>query len=90
MTSAASKAWGHTLLDYMNGKAPDGPRFSARAQPISGDWWAWGDLIGQNPDGCVGDNGAVRPEQAPFIDQLLFRPSRRPISVDNRAAAVYD
>ena len=28
MSSAASKAWGQTLLDYMNGKAAGGPTFS--------------------------------------------------------------
>ena len=45
-------------------------------QPVSGDWWAWGCLTGQNPNGCVGNDGKVRPEQAPFIDQMLFRPGR--------------
>jgi hypothetical protein len=73
MNSAASKAWGRTLLDYMNGKAPGGPTFSRSQQPISGDWWAWGCLTGQNPNGCVGEDGQVRPEQAAFINQMLFR-----------------
>ena len=72
MASAESKAWGQTLLEYMNGKAPGEPRFSDNQQPISGDWWAWGCLTGQNPNGCVGEDGMVRPEQAPFIHQMLF------------------
>lgn len=75
MISTASKVWGATLLAYMNGKAPGGLKFSGRQQPVSGDWWAWGYLNDQNPDGCVGADGHVRPEQAPFIDQMLFRPS---------------
>jgi endoglucanase len=74
MTSAASRAWGTTLLDYMNGKALGGPVFTTVQQPVSGDWWAWGCLTGQNPNGCVGEDGKVRPEQAPYIDQMLFRP----------------
>jgi len=59
----------------MNGRAPGGPTFSGGQQPIGGDWWAWGCLTGQNPNGCVGEDGKVRPEQAPFINQILFRPS---------------
>ncbi len=77
MASATSKAWGQTLLDYMNGKAPGGPTFSHNQQPIGGDWWAWGCLTGQNPNGCVGEDGKVRPEQAPFVNQMLFRSATR-------------
>jgi endoglucanase len=76
MVSAESKAWGATLLDYMNGKAAGGLTFTGDQQPISGDWWAWGCLNGQNPDGCVGDDGKIRPEQAWFIAQMLFRPAK--------------
>jgi hypothetical protein len=74
MTSAASKAWGATLLDYLNGRAADGPKFTGHQQPISGDWWAWGCLTGQNPDGCVSEGGQLRPEQAEFIGRLCFQP----------------
>ena len=77
MASAASQAWGQTLLDYMNGKASGGPAFSGSQQPIGGDWWAWGCLTGQNPNGCVGEDGKMRPAQAPFINQMLFRPAAR-------------
>jgi aryl-phospho-beta-D-glucosidase BglC (GH1 family) len=73
MTSVASREWGTTLLAYMNGAAPGGLVFTDAQQRVSGDWWAWGCLTGQNPNGCVGKDGSVRPEQAPFIDQLLFR-----------------
>ncbi len=72
MSSDGSRAWGQTLLNYMNGKATGGPRFTGNQQPVSGDWWAWGCLTGQNPNGCVGEDGKVRPEQAPFIRQILL------------------
>jgi len=78
MKSDASQAWGRTLLDYLNGNAPGGPRFGPGQQPVGGDWWAWGCLTGQNPNGCVGEDGKVRPAQAPFIDRLLFRTEARP------------
>lgn len=74
MISAASKEWGATLLDFMNGQAAGGLTFKAEQQGISGDWWAWGCLTGQNPNGCVGEDGKLRPEQAPFIARMLFRP----------------
>ncbi len=74
MASTASKAWGQTLLDYMNGERPGAPTFSGGRQPIGGDWWAWGCLTGQNPNGCVGEDGKARPEQAPFINRMLFHP----------------
>jgi endoglucanase len=73
MSSASSKEWGATLLAYMNGEAPGGLTLKPGHPGVSGDWWAWGCLEGQNPNGCVGRDGKVRPEQAPFIDQLLFR-----------------
>jgi len=77
MISSGSQAWGQTLLDYMNGKALAGPKFSGSQQPIGGDWWAWGCLEGENPDGCLGKDGMVRPEQACFIRQMLFHPIPR-------------
>ncbi len=76
MSSPTSRAWGQTLLDYMNGNAPGGPTFSRSQQPIGGDWWAWGCLTGQNPNGCVGEDGKLRPAQATFINQMLFRQRR--------------
>ena len=75
MSSVESREWGETLLDYLNGKAPNGLRFKADQQPVSADWWVWGCLTGQNPDGCLDEKGLARAEQKPFIDRLLFRPS---------------
>ena len=73
MAAAPSKAWGETLLSYMNGEAHGGPTFTGRQQPISGDWWVWGNLSDQVPNGCVADNGRLRPEQAPFIARMQMR-----------------
>jgi len=73
MAAAPSKAWGETLLSYMNGEALGGPRFTGRQQPISGDWWVWGNLSDQVPNGCLAKDGSLRPEQAPFIARMLPR-----------------
>ena len=73
MLLPGSKAWAATLLGYMNGLAPGGPTFQGDQQGISGDWWAWGELNGQVPDGCLGDDGHVRPEQATAIAQMRPR-----------------
>ncbi len=76
MISSSSRAWGETLLDYMNGKARGGLKFSDSQQPVGGDWWIWGCLTGQNPNGCLGEDGKLRPEQASFIDRLRYHPIR--------------
>jgi endoglucanase len=67
------QAWAKTITDYMDGLAPGGPTFSGNQQPIGGDWWWWCSFPQAVPDGCLTDTGAVRPEQAQFIDALLFR-----------------
>jgi endoglucanase len=76
MSSPESREWGTTLLHYMNGAAVGGLVFKPGQQPVSGDWWAWGSLSGQTPNGCVREDGQVRPEQAPFIAQMLFQTDR--------------
>jgi aryl-phospho-beta-D-glucosidase BglC (GH1 family) len=67
---ARQKAWGDTLLSYMNGTAPDGPRFSGNEQPISGDWWCWGYKPDEVPDGCLTKDGQLNPAQKPYIEQM--------------------
>ena len=74
MLVAPSKVWGETLLSYMNGEAPGGPKFEGDTQPISGDWWVWGNLSDQVPNGCLAKDGSLRPEQTPFIAKM--RPRR--------------
>ncbi len=80
MTSADSKTWAKTLLDYMNGKdgAQGGPTFTGNQQPISGSWWNIGSEGGRgNPDGIQSQWGAghYKPEQQAVTDQMLFKPS---------------
>ena len=72
MKSSESRAWGSTLLDYMNGIAFGGPTFTNGRQGISGDWWLWGCLDGQNPDGCLDKKGNLRRDQEPYINRMLY------------------
>ena len=82
MTSADSKVWAKTLLDYMNGKcgSQGGPAFTGNQQPISGSWWNIGSEGGHgNPDGnqTQWGTGHYKPEQQKVTDQMLFKPFRR-------------
>jgi endoglucanase len=77
MTSADSKVWAKTLLDYMNGKdgPQGGPTFTHKQQPVSGSWWNIGSEGGQgNPDGIQTQWGAghYKREQQAITDQMLF------------------
>ena len=77
MTSADSKVWAKTLLDYMNGKdgPQGGPTFTRNQQPVSGSWWNIGSEGGQgNPDGIQTQWGAghYKREQQAITDQMLF------------------
>jgi hypothetical protein len=65
-------AWVTTLLGCMNGNAPGGVRLSNGEQPVSGDRSASGYLGDERPDGCLTQSGAVKSEQALFIQQLQF------------------
>ncbi len=71
MKSADGKAWADTLLPYMNGKAPGGLRLPKDQLGVSGTWWAWGNLDGQNPDGYLLPDGNPRPEQARIARQMM-------------------
>jgi len=72
MKTPEEMAWGNTLLSYMHGKEPDGLKLSKHDRPVSGDWWAWGYQPGNVPDGCLGADGALRPEQTPYIERLMY------------------
>jgi endoglucanase len=77
MQDPTDAAWAKTLLDYMNGKdgALGGPTFSGTQQGISGDWWAWGDLPGQYPNGTLNADGSLKADQAAVWSQMLFKPT---------------
>ena len=71
MKSEQSKAWAATIVPYLNGTSPDGLRIPAGGQGMSTDWWAWGYLVGQNPDGTLeGDWRTPRPEQEAVYSKL--------------------
>jgi hypothetical protein len=59
------QAWAATLVAYLNGQdgAQGGPTFSGNQQGVGTDWWAWGALAGQWPDGTVLPNGSLNPAQ---------------------------
>ncbi|MGC9269494.1 glycoside hydrolase family 5 protein [Acidiphilium sp.] len=91
MTSADSRRWAATLLDYMNGHdgAGGGPTFAPGQQPISGDWWVWGNLPGEAPDGTLNADGTLRPAQYAVWHRLLPVPCNRGSTIDfKRPAAI--
>ena len=50
-------------------------QISAGGQGVSTDWWAWGNLPGQNPDGTLESNWTTpRSEQEAVYSQLRPRP----------------
>jgi aryl-phospho-beta-D-glucosidase BglC (GH1 family) len=71
---ADEQAWASTLIAYANGKAAGGPTFSGNQQGISTDWWAWGNLAGEDPDGSLLPSGALNPAQYAVYSQLQFFP----------------
>jgi endoglucanase len=72
VTVAQQSAWAKSLVDYLNGRDPNGPKFTAAQQPFGTDWWAWGDLTGQTPDGTLKQRTILRPEQLAIYSQLRF------------------
>lgn len=74
MKSRQSKAWAATIVPYLNGQGPDAPHIGP-GQAISTDWWVWGYLPGQNPDGTLeGDWRTPRPEQLAVYSRLRQAP----------------
>jgi endoglucanase len=71
VTVAQQSAWAHALVSYLNGETPNGPVFTRNQQPFSTDWWAWGDLSGQTPDGTL-QGTTPRPAQLAMYSQLRF------------------
>lgn len=71
VTVAQQAAWAKALVNYLNGRDPKGPKFTATQQPFGTDWWAWGNLSGQTPDGTQKGN-VLRPLQLAIYSQLRF------------------
>ncbi len=75
MASAQSKAWAATVVPYFNGTSPLGLHIPPGGQGVSTDWWAWGYLDSQNPDGTLeSDWKTPRPEQEAVYSALRQRP----------------
>jgi endoglucanase len=71
MVSEESKAWAATIVPYLNGVAPDGVHVPPGGQAISTDWWDWGHLPGQAPDGNLeADWKTPRPGQKAVYGKL--------------------
>jgi endoglucanase len=71
MVSTQSKAWAATIVPYLNGAGPDALHVPADGQAVSTDWWDWGYLPGQNPDGTLeADWKTPRPEQEVVYSKL--------------------
>jgi endoglucanase/chitinase len=71
ITVAQQAVWAKALVDYLNGRDPNGPKFTAAQQPFGTDWWAWGDLSGQTPDGTL-KGTTLRPAQLAIYSHLRF------------------
>ena len=73
---ADEQAWASTLVNYMNGKygAQGGPTFTGTQQGMGGDWWAWGNLAGQYPDGTQNPDGSLKTQQEAYWSQILYKP----------------
>lgn len=68
MRSRESHAWADTIVPYLNGK---GLHIQDGGQGVSTDWWVWGYLPGQNPDGTLeSDWKTPRPEQLAVYARL--------------------
>jgi endoglucanase len=75
MASPRSRAWAATVVPYFNGVGPDGLRIGAGGQGVSTDWWAWGHLEGQNPNGTLqADWKTPRREQEAVYAKLRQSP----------------
>ncbi|MDB4966741.1 MAG: hypothetical protein JWN44_2430 [Myxococcales bacterium] len=74
MDDPGDDAWAQTLVSYLNGGegGAGGPTFSGDEQGIGGDWWAWGYLAGQLPDGTQNSDGSLRANQRAVWSQLLY------------------
>jgi aryl-phospho-beta-D-glucosidase BglC (GH1 family) len=72
MISADSQAWASTIVSYVNGHegASGGPTFSGNQLGMGTDWWAWGNLAGQFPNGTLNADGSLNAAQQAVYSQL--------------------
>jgi hypothetical protein len=63
-----------TFVSYANGVASGGPAFPGRNQPMSTNWFVWGNRPGSNPNGTLNADNSVKSGQWSWWQQLLFTP----------------
>jgi hypothetical protein len=71
MSSLQSKEWAATIVPYLNGTGPGALHVPAGGQAASTDWWDWGHLPYQVPNGTLeADWKTPRPEQFAVYSKL--------------------
>jgi len=76
LETAVDRNWARTITAYLNGElgALGGPTFAENEQPISTDWWSWGEFKGGVPDGILANwNGTPKPDQYDVTKRLQMR-----------------
>jgi hypothetical protein len=71
---ADETGWATSLTQYMNGQlgAQGGPTFSGCTMPMSGDWFNYGYLPSQQPDGTLNQNNSNKSGQQGYWSTLLY------------------
>ena len=91
---ADEQAWAAAMVAYLNGQdgAQGGPTFSGNQQGISTDWWAWGYLHGEEPDGTLtsGNQTALNSGQRAVYSQLAYVPKATPVVASSCTASAND
>lgn len=66
--------WATSLTQYMNGQlgGQGGPTFSGCTMPISGDWFNYGYLPSQQPDGTLNQDQSNKSGQQSYWGTLLY------------------
>jgi len=68
------QAWASGVISYMNGTSgtAGAPTFTGCQQPMGGDWWTFGNLAGQVPDGTLNPDGTSKAGQQTYWSQMLY------------------
>jgi endoglucanase len=79
MLTAGSRAWAATLVEYLNGTVLGGLKIPPGGQAVGTDWWAWGYLANDNPNGTLeADWRTLKPQQAAVYRRLVQAQIGRP------------
>lgn len=86
---ADEQAWATTLTNYINGLSggTGGPVFSGTKQAVSTDWWTFGYLSGQVPNGILNADNTPKSGQQAYWSTLLYHASSQPVTTWNPSDA---